>query len=171
MKLGSRFTVLFAVLAAATIVVLVLVSDAIVGRAASERVAERFERELEHLADDMARGAAPTESRDEFLRAAARELDCRVTYIAADGRVLDDSDLLPADVPAMGNHSHRPEVEAALRSGLGSSRRVSPTEQRPMLYVARRLPDGSVLRLAVSEARLRDVQLGYLWAMRAAIAL
>jgi two-component system, OmpR family, phosphate regulon sensor histidine kinase PhoR len=171
MKLGSRFTALFAVLAAATIVVLVLVSDAIVGRAASERVADRFERELEHLADDMARGVVPAESRDEFLRAAAKELDCRVTYIGSDGRVLDDSDLLPADVPAMENHAHRPEVEAAVRSGLGSSRRVSPTEQRPMLYVARRLPDGSVLRLAVSEARLRDVQLGYLWAMRAAIAL
>jgi two-component system, OmpR family, phosphate regulon sensor histidine kinase PhoR len=171
MKLGSRFTALFAVLSAATIVVLVLVSDAIVGRAASERVTERFERELEHLADDMTRGAVPTESRDVFLRAAARELDCRVTYIAADGRVLDDSDLLPADVPAMENHAHRPEIEEAVRSGRGSVRRVSPTEQRPMLYVARRLPDGSVLRLAVSEARLRDVQLGYLWAMRGAIAM
>ena len=39
-----------------------------------------------------------------------------------------------------------------------------------MLYVARKLPDGSVLRLAVSEARLRQVELGYLWAMRLAIA-
>ena len=46
---------------------------------------------------------------------------------------------------------------------------MSPTEQKPMLYVARRLPDGSVLRLAVSQARLREVELGYLWTMRPAI--
>ena len=38
MKLRARFTALFAILAAATIVVLVLVSDAVVGRAVSERV-------------------------------------------------------------------------------------------------------------------------------------
>ena len=38
MKLRARFTALFAILAAATIVVLVLVSDAVVGRAVSDRV-------------------------------------------------------------------------------------------------------------------------------------
>jgi len=70
MKLRSRFTALFAVLATATIVVLVLVSDVIVGRAAAERVAERFGRELEHLASDMEHGATPPKSRDAFLRAA-----------------------------------------------------------------------------------------------------
>ena len=170
MKLRSRFTALFAVLATATIVVLVLVSDVIVGRAAAERVAERFGRELEHLASDMEHGAVPPESRDAFLRAAAQQLDCRVTYIDPSGRVLDDSDLLPADVPAMENHSDRPEVAQAVKSGVGSAQRRSPTEQRPMLYVARRLSDGSVLRLAVSAARLRQVELGYLWTMRFAIA-
>jgi len=170
MKLRSRFTALFAVLATATIVVLVLVSDVVVGRAAAERVAERFGRELEHLANDMEHGAAPSESRDAFLRAAAQQLDCRVTYIDPKGKVLDDSDLLPADVPAMENHSHRPEVAQAVKSGVGSARRPSPTERRPMLYVARRLSDGSVLRLAVSAARLRQVELGYLWTMRFAIA-
>jgi len=170
MKLRSRFTALFAVLATATIVVLVLVSDVVVGRAAAERVAERFGRELEHLANDMEHGAAPSESRDAFLRAAAQQLDCRVTYIDPKGKVLDDSDLLPADVPAMENHADRPEVAQAVKSGVGSARRPSPTERRPMLYVARRLSDGSVLRLAVSAARLRQVELGYLWTMRFAIA-
>jgi len=112
----------------------------------------------------------PPESRDAFLRAAAQQLDCRVTYIDPSGRVLDDSDLLPADVPAMENHANRPEVAQAVKTGVGSAHRRSPTEQRPMLYVARRLSDGSVLRLAVSAARLRQVELGYLWTMRFAIA-
>ncbi len=155
-------------LSAAAVVFLVIVSDATVRRIVQDRVAERFRRELAHLADDLARGLPGSETRDDFLRRAAADLDCRVTYIAPDGRVLDDTDLLPADVPAMENHANRPEVREATASGSGSSTRVSPTEQKPMLYVARRLPDGSVLRLAVSEGRLRDVALRSLWVMRAA---
>jgi two-component system phosphate regulon sensor histidine kinase PhoR len=170
MKLRHRFTALFAVLAAATVVALVLVSDAVIRRAASERVAERFGRELEHLADDLTRGVVPADQRDAFLRAAARELECRVTYVAPDGTVLDDSDLLVADVPDMENHGRREEVLQARREGTGRARRTSPTEQRPMLYVARGLPDGSVLRLAVADARLEEVAQGYLWTMRLTIA-
>ncbi len=170
MKLGSRFTALFAVLAAAAVVVLVAVSDATVGRAVEDRVSERFRRELEHLADDLARGAIPAAARDAYLRDASRQLEGRITHIAPDGRVWSDTDLLPADVPAMENHANRPEVRQALATGAGSSRRTSPTERRPMLYEARRLPDGSVLRLAVSEARLSEVEKKYLWTMRLAIA-
>ena len=170
MKLRARFTALFAVLAAATVVALLLVSDSVVGRAVSERVTDRFGRELEHLTFDLAREGVPEASRDAFLRAAARQLGCRITYIAPDGRVLGDTDFKPADVSAIENHAKREEVVEASRSGTGQSRRLSPTEHRPMLYVARRLPDGSVLRLAASEARLREVELSYIWTMRLAIA-
>ena len=169
MRLRSRFTALFAVLAGATVVFLVVVSDATLRWAVEDRVTERFRRELDHLADDLARGVVPENERDAFLRKAAGELECRVTYIAPDGRVRDDSDLLLADVPAMENHASRPEVLEAKANGVGRSLRVSPTEQRTMLYAARRLPDGSVLRLAVSEARLRAVEQTYLWTLRAAI--
>ena len=168
MRLRARFTALFAVLAAAAVVVLVLVSDATLRRSVEDRVSDRFRRELVHLSDDLARGLPGAETRDAFLRRAAADLECRITYIAPDGRVLDDTDLLPADVPAMENHANREEVREAVATGTGASRRVSPTEQKPMLYVARKLPDGSVLRLAVSEARLRQVELAYLWTMRLA---
>ncbi len=168
MRLRARFTALFAVLAAAAVVFLILVSDATVGRAVEDRVSDRFRRELDHLADDLARGQPGAQTRDDFLRRAAADLECRITYIAPDGRVLDDTDLLPADVPAMENHAGREEVRAAVASGVGMSRRLSPTEQKPMLYVARRLPDGSVLRLAVAQARLSQVERGYLWTTRLA---
>jgi two-component system phosphate regulon sensor histidine kinase PhoR len=169
MRLRARFTALFAVLAAAAVAFLVLVSDATIARAVEDRVSDRFRRELVHLASDLATGQPGTESRDAFLRAAAADLECRITYIAPDGRVLDDTDVLAADVAGMENHANREEVRAAVEGGTGMSRRISPTEQKPMLYVARRLPDGSVLRLAVAAARLQQVELGYLWAMRAAI--
>ncbi len=169
MRLHSRFTALFAVLAGAAVLFLVVVSDATLRRAVEDRVTDRFTRDLEHLAGDLAGGSVPAEARDAFLRRAASQLDCRVTYIAADGKVLGDSDLLPADVASMENHSGRDEVRQANAAGIGRSLRLSATERRRMLYVARRLPDGHVLRLAVSEARLRQVELGYLWALRAAI--
>ncbi len=168
MKLRARFTALFAILAAATIVVLVLVSDAVVGRAVSERVVERFGRELDHLAADLPR--VPPEAQGEFLRAAGRQLECRVTLIAKDGTVLDDTDFRPSEVAAIENHANREEVLQATRGGEGTSRRFSATARRQLLYVARRLPDGGVLRLAASEARLREVQNSYLWTMRLAIS-
>jgi two-component system, OmpR family, phosphate regulon sensor histidine kinase PhoR len=167
-RLRARFTALFAVLAAAAIVFLIVVSDATLRRSVEDRVAERFRRELAHLADDLARGLPQAETRDAFLRRAAGDLECRITYIAGDGRVLDDTDLLPSDVPGMENHAGRPEVREAVAIGVGASQRVSPTERKPMLYVARKLPDGNVLRLAVAEAKLQQVELAYLWTMRLA---
>jgi len=169
MRLRSRFTALFAVLAVAAVAFLVVVSDATLARAVEDRVTERFTRELEHLADDLSRGALPAGDRDAFLRKAAAQLGCRVTYIDPGGKVLDDSDLLPADVPGMENHANRPEIREAREGGSGSALRVSPTERQTMLYAARALPDGSVLRLAVSESRLREVEQAYVWRMRAAI--
>lgn len=168
MRLRARFTFLFAALAALAAVFLVVVSDSTVRRAVEERVSERFRRELEHLAADLGQGAHDPEALDAFLRKAAADLECRITDIAPDGHVRHDTDLLPADVPAMENHAERPEVREAIALGTGSSQRVSPTEQKPMLYVARRLPDGGVLRLAIAQARLRQVELGYLWTMRSA---
>ncbi|MEP6994177.1 MAG: ATP-binding protein [Acidobacteriota bacterium] len=170
MRLRSRFTALFAVLAGAAVLFLVAVSDATLRHAVEDRVSDRFTRELEHLADDLAGGSMSAQARDAFLRRAAAQLECRVTTIAPDGRVLDDSDLLPADVPAMENHANRDEVRQARERGVGHSRRLSPTERRMMLYVARRLPDDSVLRLSVSAARLSEVELAYLWTLRLTIA-
>ena len=81
----------------------------------------------------------------------------------------NDTDLLPADIPSMENHAGRPEIREALEKGFGQSRRQSPTERQEFLYVAKRLPDGNVLRVAVSAASVREVESAYLWSMRAAI--
>ncbi|HEY3204217.1 MAG TPA: ATP-binding protein [Thermoanaerobaculia bacterium] len=169
MRLRSRFTFLFAILSAAAVLLLMRVSDATLRRAVEGRVSDRVTRELEQLSDDLGRMSLDAAARDAFLRQAARNLQCRITFIAPEGRVLDDTDLLPADVPGMENHATRPEVLAAKGAAIGRSRRFSATEQRPMLYIARRLADGSTLRLAVSEAHLRQVELTYVWSLRVAI--
>jgi two-component system phosphate regulon sensor histidine kinase PhoR len=65
----------------------------------------------------------------------------RVTVVAADGRVLADTDEDPAQ---MENHAHRPEIRQALASGEGRAVRYSTTVQRDLLYLAlrRETPSG-----------------------------
>jgi two-component system, OmpR family, phosphate regulon sensor histidine kinase PhoR len=170
-RLRSRFAVLFAVLSAGAACLLIALSDAAIRHAVEDRAADRIARELELLSGEMAlRPPESAAARDALLRRAARDLECRITFIAADGRVENDTDLLPADVAGMESHAGRPEVREALEKGFGQSRRQSSTERQEFLYVAKRLPDGNVLRVAVSAARVRDVESAYLWSMRAAIA-
>jgi two-component system phosphate regulon sensor histidine kinase PhoR len=60
----------------------------------------------------------------------------RVTVIAADGRVLVDSQ---ADAQTMENHANRPEILEAMAKGDGHSFRHSVTINRDLLYYAVRL--------------------------------
>jgi two-component system phosphate regulon sensor histidine kinase PhoR len=170
LSLRSRLAVLFAVLAAAAAGLLILVSDATIRKAVEDRSKDRIERELDLLSEEFAVGPSKDASqRDPMLRKAARSLNCRITYIAPGGRVENDTDLLPADVPQMENHAGRPEVREAAAKGFGESRRVSATEGKEFLYVARRLPDTSVLRVSVSTASLGAVETSYMWTTRIAI--
>jgi two-component system phosphate regulon sensor histidine kinase PhoR len=171
MRLGSRFTTLFGVLSAAAAVLLILVFDATLRRAVEERVVERIERERDHLAGEVDRFAGRPQELDAFLRKAARELECRITVVAPDGRVTHETDLRPADVPSLENHGDRPEVVQARQSGYGSAQRFSATERERRLYVARRLSDGSVLRLSVAAAHVADMGRPYIWSARIAIGL
>lgn len=75
----------------------------------------------------------------------------RVTRISADGTVLFDSDV---DVSALGNEKDRPEVREALSSGKGQSTRTSESSGEQTVYFAKRLPDGTVLRLSDPESTL-----------------
>lgn len=73
----------------------------------------------------------------------------RLTWIAKDGSVLYD---VQADRNNMENHADRAEVKQAIASGKGSSERYSDTLLEKTLYCAKRLNDGSVLRISISHA-------------------
>ncbi len=100
----------------------------------------------------LATGADP-ERLNEFVVRAGRPTDTRVTLIAADGRVVADSEVPTRDLPAVENHADRPEVQAALAGRLGRSRRTSTTVHQPLFYVGAPIRDGArvigVLRLAL----------------------
>jgi two-component system phosphate regulon sensor histidine kinase PhoR len=61
----------------------------------------------------LARGTSQ-DALDPVVDAAAREVDARVTIIAADGQVLADSSLSGPALATLENHANRPEVKAAL---------------------------------------------------------
>ena len=76
------------------------------------------------------------------------DMDTRVTLIGPDGSVLYDSH---SDSQTMENHLAREEIVEALETGSGFSARYSDTMAEQFIYCAQRLPDGSVLRLAMTQ--------------------
>ena len=75
-----------------------------------------------------------------------KQKDARITYIDASGNVLYDSQ---ADISSMENHSDRKEFEEAVQKGHGYAERMSSTLSEKTVYYARKLTDGTVLRVAV----------------------
>ncbi len=83
---------------------------------------------------------------DSLAKNIGKDIDARVTIIAGDGTVLGDSWENPQ---TMENHASRPEVAAALTSGLGESTRYSTTTSQNLMYVAVQIVDqGRVLGVA-----------------------
>lgn len=88
----------------------------------------------------------------------------RVTFIAADGTVLGDSD---ADAASMENHKGRDEVKSALETGYGEEVRYSSTLGSNMLYTAKRLNDGTVVRLSATLKSIND----HVWSLFPALLI
>lgn len=72
----------------------------------------------------------------------------RITWIDTDGTVLYDSQ---GDLSNMENHLEREEVKQALSEGMGESTRYSKTLLQRSLYCAKKMNDGTVLRLSVAQ--------------------
>ncbi len=85
--------------------------------------------------------------------------DYRITWIGTDGSVLYDS---VSDAEDMENHFEREEIKEALAEGYGESSRYSATLTERYLYCAKRLPDGTVIRLSVAQNSLLVLTLGML---------
>jgi two-component system phosphate regulon sensor histidine kinase PhoR len=115
-------------------------------------------RLLREGAGDGLAPAAPAAAVHDFVLRAAEATGARVTLIAADGRVVGDSAVPPADLPRVENHADRPEVRAALAGGVGRDLRRSETVGAELLYVAVPVGDGEirgVIRLAFPLAVVR----------------
>ena len=111
------------------------------------------------LQDELGLAAVLTETDGE---AGLRQVDAsrfRLTWIAADGTVLYDTD---TDAAQLENHAERTEVQQALETGSGESVRYSTTFLEKTMYRATRLSDGTVLRISRSRATVGVLLLGML---------
>ncbi len=119
---------------------------AVAGAAFATSTARRTDAAIEQTltsearlaADLLARGPATTAVADLDAEAdrIGELVGARVTFIAADGRVVGDSAETLDGVAQMENHASRPEVVEARQHGLGKGRRHSDTLNIDMLYVA-----------------------------------
>ena len=111
------------------------------------------------LRDELRLAAAAVENQGADYLQKIQPGQYRLTWISAEGGVLYDTD---ADANQMENHAGREEFRAALETGEGSGIRYSDTMLTKTVYYARRLSDGTVLRISVSQATAGRVALGML---------
>jgi two-component system phosphate regulon sensor histidine kinase PhoR len=76
---------------------------------------------------------------DRVVRQLAQKGNFRITLINKQGKVLEDSDMLMDDLPKEENHLHRPEVQEAVRKGVGIDVRKSASVGADVLYIAKRV--------------------------------
>lgn len=92
----------------------------------------------------------------------------RITWIDADGAVLYDSE---SNTEEMENHLEREEVIEAFSTGYGESKRYSVTLMERSLYSAQMLPDGTILRLSISQRSIVTLIFGMVQPICAIIAI
>jgi two-component system, OmpR family, phosphate regulon sensor histidine kinase PhoR len=85
-------------------------------------------------------------------------IGARVTMIALDGTVLGDSDMGAEAVRDMENHLVRPEIQGALSTGIGESRRYSTTINKDMLYIAVTLGSKKPVGFVRAAVPLTDIE-------------
>lgn len=82
----------------------------------------------------------------EYLKGYVSELpEMRITYIDSDGKVLFEN---RKDKEDLENHLNREEIEQAIAMGEGSAKRKSETLGNTTYYSAKRLDDGTIIRVS-----------------------
>jgi signal transduction histidine kinase len=122
--------VTFISLAVAAVYILVSIKGIALSKAKSDLVS------VAHLSSDIAAmrlASDKPEIDNEFCITLGRQSGTRITMIAADGRVVCDSE---DDPGKMENHAARPEVKLALEGKTAVSFRKSPSLDRKMMYAA-----------------------------------
>ena len=113
--------------------------------------------EENQLRDELSLAAAAVEDGGTDYLSQLTADRYRLTWIAADGSVLYDT---KTDAESLENHAARTEVSQALSTGTGESTRYSSTLMEKTMYYARRLTDGTVLRISISRATVGMIAVG-----------
>ena len=138
------------------IAILVALVVAIVDGRLRVRLYEESSAEVLREARLVAAQWRPGLAVDSLANAAGGALGHRVTLIDSSGTVVGDSEFDPPALERLENHLTRPEIQEALRTGSGQSRRVSASAGDEELYGAVRAGSGFA-RVSVSAAAIQEL--------------
>ena len=116
--------------------------------------------QVEQLKDELSLAVTGTEQYGNAFLENVEADRFRVTWVDADGTVLFDTQ---ADQTIMENHADREEIREAMETGFGSAVRTSATMTEQTYYEARRLTDGTVLRISANQASAWALMMDLLW--------
>ncbi|MFH1062185.1 MAG: ATP-binding protein [Candidatus Omnitrophota bacterium] len=109
---------------------------------------------------DMPLNNISSDEMDAIADKLGRDLGLRVTFISLDGVVVGDSELKVDELKGIENHLYRPEVQQALESGIGHSRRFSTSIQKDFLYIASWFDKNNaqgIVRLSIPLSEIEDL--------------
>ena len=116
--------------------------------------------QVQQLKDELSLAVTGTEQYGNAFLENVEADRFRVTWIDTDGTVLFDTQ---ADQTAMENHADREEIQEAFETGSGSAVRNSSTLTEQTYYEARRLQDGTILRISTNQASAWALMIDLLW--------
>ncbi len=148
--------------AGATLIVATILVSWSIRHSVRDRIERSLVTEARLAAELLSRQAAMSPAELDAEADALGGLgSARVTFIAADGSVVGDSQLSTDALRSVENHGDRPEIRTALAEGLGIATRYSDTIDTDMLYVAvavrgRPVAEVAVVRLALPLTEVRE---------------
>ena len=116
--------------------------------------------QVEQLKDELSLAVTGTKQYGNAFLENVEADRFRVTWIDTDGTVLFDTQV---DQSVMENHADREEIREAFTTGSGSAVRNSSTLTEQTYYEARRLSDGTVLRISANQASAWALMIDLLW--------
>lgn len=133
-KFRNRLTLVFVLLIGLSVGVLGLFVSHLIEQSYVDWLSERLTKETRLLADTV-QWREDVATMDRLAETYSASLDVRITFIAADGTVVGDSE---SDPTTMENHADRPEVRRALDASgdVGESVRYSATVEEKLMYIA-----------------------------------
>ena len=116
--------------------------------------------QVQQLKDELSLAVTGTEQYGNAFLENVEADRFRVTWIDTDGTVLFDTQV---DQTTMENHADREEIREAFATGSGSAVRNSSTLTEQTYYEARRLTDGTVLRISANQASAWALMMDLMW--------
>ena len=116
--------------------------------------------QVQQLKDELSLAVTGTEQYGNAFLENVEADRFRVTWIDIDGTVLFDTQV---DQTAMENHADREEIQEAFATGSGSAVRNSSTLTEQTYYEARKLQDGTVLRISANQASAWALMMDLMW--------